>query len=347
MGPQFLHSEVYGREGAHRKNSPMRKCSMFDVGDEIIRAPHACSHIASPQPPIVLFGDHPSAVFAMAAERAEFAVNKVNNKADRKLRRDAPVVMAGVASWPQNRAVVESDPSELERYRLWRDDTVAWLKAYWGNCLACVVEHVDETFPHIHFVIVPPLEADRRMRISSVHPGHRAEREAAENGASKRDQKRAHRQAMRRLQDDYFTNVGMRHGLARIGPRRQRLTRAEWNERKREAAALADAHKKVDQLALEVEAAAQRRIAEEAAKSDDHAKQTIAEFVEKARRRVDAIKQKAVGHVTAFERDVQIKLQQQEATIASQADEIRSQADEIRSLTGLLREFGIAAKPTI
>ena len=336
MGPQFLHSEVYGREGAHRKNSTMRKSSMFDILDEMIRAPHACSHIASPQPPIVLFGDHPTAVFAMAAERAGFAVNKVKNKADRKLRCDAPIVMVGVASWPRPRAIIDSDPKELERYRRWRDDIVAWLVAFWGNRLACVVEHVDEPFPHIHFVVVPPLEADRRMRISSVHPGHRAKHAAADNGGDKRDQKRAFQLAMRRLQDDYFAEVGAKHGLTRVGPRRQRLTRLEWVERRREAVALAEAQKRVEQLAAEVKAAAERRIAEENAKSGDHAKHMIAEFANKARRRVDAIKQ-----------EVASRLQQQEATIARQADEIRSQANAILSLTELLQEFGIARRPTI
>lgn len=33
---------------------------------------------------------------------------------------------------------------------------------------------------------------------------------------------------MRRWQDDFFVHVGLKHGLARIGPARRRLTRSQW-----------------------------------------------------------------------------------------------------------------------
>ncbi len=70
---------------------------MFDIRDEMVRAPHACSHVADPQPPNVLFGMHPSAAIALAADRAgEGALDKIG----RRLRCDTPVVLVGIASWP-------------------------------------------------------------------------------------------------------------------------------------------------------------------------------------------------------------------------------------------------------
>src|SRR5690606_11409088 len=92
MAPQFIHIEAYGREGAHKKNSSERKSSMFDVRDELVRASHACGHVALPKPPIIIFGDHPNTVMTLCAEQAARAIDK----AGRKLRCDAPAVVAGV-----------------------------------------------------------------------------------------------------------------------------------------------------------------------------------------------------------------------------------------------------------
>ena len=33
MAPQFIRIEIYGREGAHKKNSTERKSSMFAIRD--------------------------------------------------------------------------------------------------------------------------------------------------------------------------------------------------------------------------------------------------------------------------------------------------------------------------
>jgi hypothetical protein len=333
MAPQFIRIEPYSPKGAHKKNSTERKSSMADIRDEMIRAPHACGHVPSPQPPVVLFGDHPSKVVRMCAEQASLAIDK----AGRKLRCDALVVVAGVATWPQRRDVVDNNPEELKRYKLWRDDTVAWLKLRWGDALASVVEHVDEPFAHFHFLLVPKLDHDRRLRIGTVHPGHRAEAEIAAAGGSKRDQKKAHSAAMKKLQDDYYEDVGAKHGLTRIGPARQRLTRAEWKEQKRQAESLAAAHK----LAADAKAAADRRIAEHTATAEKALRAKITAVEEQVKCRVTAVKEKAVRHITALgERtsELQQELKQRDATIADLAE-------ENRELKDLLLEHGILKMP--
>jgi hypothetical protein len=339
MGPQFLHVETYARKGAHKKNSSECKSSMFDIRDEMIRLPHACSHVENPRPPVVLYGDHPSEVIMIAAGRASHA----KNKAGRKLRCDSPVIMVGVASWPQPHAVLANDPEAKTRCDHWRDNAIVWLKERWGDNLMSVIEHVDETFPHIHFVIVPPLEADRHLWIGSVHPGHRAERDIAQSGGTKRDQRQAHNAEMKKLQDDYYEDVGVKFGLTRVGPRRQRLTRAEWWEQKRQASVLADAHKKVAQFATDVKAAADHRILVEAEHVKQTAQQKIDHAVSEGERRMAALKQKAAHHLTSLgARGLQLQqeLRQREEMIAKQAE-------ELRALSELLRENGIDPAPTM
>lgn len=50
-----------------------------------------------------------------------------------------------------------------------------------------------------------------------------------------------YKQAMKKFQDEYYSQVGIKMGLTRDGPRRMRLSRAENNARKAEATRLADA----------------------------------------------------------------------------------------------------------
>jgi hypothetical protein len=337
MAPQFIRIETYGREGAHKKNSTERKSSMFAIRDEMIREPHACGHVPSPQPPVVLFGNHPSKIIAICAEQASRAIDK----AGRKLRRDAPVMVSGVVTWPQRRDVVDNNPEELKRYELWLDDTVAWLQERWGDALASVVEHVDEPFAHFHFVLVPKLDHNSRLWIGTIHPGHCAEAEAAAAGGCKLDQKKAHSAAMKQLQDDYYQEVGAKHGLTRIGPARQRLTRAEWKEQKRQAESLAAAHRSARQFAANAKAAAERRIAEQAAMADFALRSEIAAVEERANRRVTALREKAVLHVKTLgtrASELQQELKQRDATIADQTA-------EIRTLEEMLQEHGILKRP--
>lgn len=105
MTYQFLHGETYGRTGAHRKNSRARKSGIDAIRAELMREPQACSHVASPLPPTIVFGDHPDNVITAIKAKAEQAVDKAGHR----LRCDAPVLFAGVASWPVPQAVIEND----------------------------------------------------------------------------------------------------------------------------------------------------------------------------------------------------------------------------------------------
>jgi hypothetical protein len=219
MGYQFFRKNVYARRGAHKWRSKERNPSLFDIRDEMIRAPHACSHVAEPREPRVLFGQSPVDAFALAAARADQAVDKRGHK----LRCDTPVVAVGVASWPDTVAEIESNPQKMAEYEHWRTLTIAWLAERWGEKLQCVVEHMDEKHPHIHWVITPDLQNNGLLQIQSVHPGYEATAASKARGETKREQKQAYKAAMKALQDDYYENVASHCGLTRLGPRRQRL----------------------------------------------------------------------------------------------------------------------------
>jgi polyhydroxyalkanoate synthesis regulator phasin len=339
MGYQFLHIEVYGRKGAHKKNSSSRKSSMYDIRDEMIRAPHACSHVVRPLAPTLLFGMTPQVAFTLAEERAAQA----NDKRGHRLRNDAPIIVAGVASWPDCVSDLNDDPEKMKRYLLWRASTVNWLRHRWGENLTTVVQHHDEAHPHIHFVVVPGLASDRRLRIAGAHPGHCAAEKVAEIGGSSRDQKTAYKEAMGALQDDYYERVSIKFGLLRIGPRLQRLTRAEWVEKQRQAEALAQAHNRVQTFASELKAAAERDIAAGQEEADQKAQAKISAVVAQSDQRIMALKQKAVERVEALKR----RVAELEDTLGEKDTIIAAQAAELDAALSLLQDNGLRTNPKI
>jgi hypothetical protein len=336
MSYQLLHFEVYSRKGAHKKNSSARKSSMNDIRAEMIRAPHACSHVAAPQPPRVLLGMTPDEAFALAEERAATAVDKRGYK----LRCDAPVVLVGVVSWPELLVDINNDPEKLKRYQQWRDATFSWLERQWGDDLKCAVEHLDEDRPHIHFVVVPKLPTDRRLRVSSIHPGHRGAEQAAQAGGKGRDQKKAYQAAMVHLQDDYYERVSVKFGLLRIGPRLQRLTRAEWKEKKRQAEALARAHTQVQTLAANVKAIAKRHIAEQAAKADQAAQAKVDALTTESHHRITMLKHKATERIM----DLKGRVSELEEAISEKDAIIAAQTVELEAILEVLRENGLPSR---
>ena len=217
---QFLHLGAYGR--APRRGEPAWSC-ISGIVAEGARLPAARGHIAHPAEPKLLFGVSPLEAGRDAADRADGAVDA----AGRRLRRDGVALIAGVVSYPMEKQAVDAMIGSRDYYRFWQHAVLEWLQAVFGEYLRSVVEHVDERFYHLHFYVVPPLCADRRLRFDLVHPGRRAKAEAAALGASKREQDRAYRQGMRALQDRFHAEVGAGFGHQRFGPRRRRLARQE------------------------------------------------------------------------------------------------------------------------
>lgn len=201
---QFGHVETYARK-------PQKGAwSIRDVAAEAERKRGHCMHVEQPQEPIRVFGCSPSE----AVEQAEAWGAQAKDAKGRKLRSDAPVLLAGVLSYPR----------QGEEWPQFKEKALAWLKSEYGDNLVSVIEHQDEQHPHIHFYAVPK----PGQSFNSLHSGRTAAAEAKCKGETKAAQQYAHNNAMRNWQDRLYQAVGREFGLARLGPKRQRLTRAEW-----------------------------------------------------------------------------------------------------------------------
>jgi hypothetical protein len=136
--------------------------------------------------------------------------------------------------------------------------TVAWLIRQFGPHLKSVVEHIDEGRLHIHFYIVPDLLTDLRLNVPEIHPGFRMKYDAAEAGATKKDQDAEYRSGMSRWQDDYWHDVSRAFGHKRFGPKRTRVNRMRYliqkkmeEERAEQLAAIETVREQANNAALE------------------------------------------------------------------------------------------------
>lgn len=238
-GYQFLHVEAYGREESKKQKTQCKKNSdgtytSKEVGKdkrgnvrwviaEAKREQNSCHHIDSPQPPTVLLGD----LDQVEQEATRWAEESTDAKG-RKLRKDAHCLLAGVISLPRD---------EEAKWEQFKAKSLDWLKEKYGDNLRCVIAHEkDEAHPHLHFYCV----AKKGQKFEDLHEGKRAQKELKKKNpqASKQEQNIAFAEAMRATQDDFANRVGQRFGLARIGPGRRRLTRAQWQAEQAQAEAL-------------------------------------------------------------------------------------------------------------
>ena len=199
------------------------QCSLGHRGSEA-RAKQLPPH-RQPKVSLVLLGD----LDQVEQEAIRWAEESTDAKG-RKLRKDAHCLLAGVISLPRE---------QEENWEQFKAKSVDWLKEKYGDNLRCVViahEHQDEAHPHLHFYCV----AKKGQKFEDLHEGKRAQKELKKKNpqASKQEQNIAFAEAMRATQDDFSNRVGQRFGLARIGPGRRRLTRAQWQAEQTQAEAL-------------------------------------------------------------------------------------------------------------
>jgi len=209
----------------------------------------ACPHVAEPKAPELVWG----------AGREELALkvdawaSQAKDKRGHALRKDGLCMVAGVISLPRE---MEGEWGRFEK------KAVAWLRKEYGKALVSVIKHNDEEHPHLHFYVVPELKKD----FASIHRGYAAQSAATEDRGKRNlsadeakrirgEGKKAYGKAMQEWQQGLYEGVGRPLGLTRLGPRRQRLSRAQWKAREAEARAQAERD-----LALEE---AEAKVAEE------------------------------------------------------------------------------------
>lgn len=281
MGFQFLHVESYSRK------ADKAGCSVDFVLAEASRRADACTHVEAPEPPQVLVGIDLDEVRALHDERVVAAGATDKAGKFRKARIDQHTLFTTVASHPGG------TPEEVAR---WEYLTVAWLKAQHGDRLVSVIRHVDEAHPHLHAYVVP---SDAAMRARDLHPGvvakAAAKDEALAGGADDKSANavgdKAYRSAMRAMQDSYWEAVGLPCGLARLGPGRRRVSRAEWKAEQAQAAHVGELVRAASEANVVLhDVAAQRAEAEAMAASAAEAVAALRIEVERAKVEADAMK---------------------------------------------------------
>lgn len=197
------------------------KSTMDDVLAEALRDEGHCSHVAVPKDPVFLIGDE-AALRALPSEiERNIEAYKAKN-GGRKLRSDAHVLLAGVASYP--RALAAADPKAHQR---WEIATLRWLREKYGDDLRVVLRHEDEPHPHIHFFVL----SRQRVDAKELHDGYVA---TVGMPPLSKETTAAYRNAMRDFQSDYYERVGHAAGLLRDGPKRKRMDRATYKAIQRE-----------------------------------------------------------------------------------------------------------------
>jgi hypothetical protein len=216
---QFIHLETYS--DVPRKHS--KRPSAEAVARECQRKDESYPHIATANEPDLLYGIQP----LEALSKTRKLISHCKDPLGRKIRKDAPIISFGVASI---KVESTSENWESDEVQKWVEDTIEFLKQRFGDSFVSLCRHTDETYCHLHFGVIPKLNASGSIDLSSYHPGLAAQRAVKINKKSAKDH--AYKSAMGKFQNEYFLAVGIKNGLLRYGPRRRRLTRKEWHSQR-------------------------------------------------------------------------------------------------------------------
>lgn len=238
MAYQFIHLESFSRKADSKGRG-----TAFVLA-EARRDPAASVHVPIPLPPIVVYGAHIAEVEALHDAAADAARTTPKDGKPRKLRQDHKTLHTVVASHPYSMDEVRTDREKRREAEEWEKRTVVWLRSRYGDDLKSVIRHEDESHFHIHAYVVPT--DDPEMRALRHHPGTAAKRAVMSAGLDEGENTKAlskradaaYKQAMRDWQESYHEAVGVPCGLTRLGPKRRRLTREEWQAEKVQARAL-------------------------------------------------------------------------------------------------------------
>jgi hypothetical protein len=186
----------------------------------------------------------------------------------RSIRTDRHTMASIVMSYPVPRSAIITEEAKA-KLAAWEARNLKWLREKYGSQLRVVLAHDDETQPHLHAWLLPD---DPGADATTLHPGKvakkaveaQAKADGEENRVAVKLGNRALRAAMTVWQDEYHAAVGAPEGLTRSGPRRRRLTRAQWQAEKATAQAHKAALERAERATAHAEAADLHVIAAEA-----------------------------------------------------------------------------------
>ncbi|MEX9769503.1 plasmid recombination protein [Citrobacter freundii] len=231
---QFVRVESYGFKVSEKKsekkyNKENKGRNVEEIIKELKRVPGFCDHVPFPDDePEVLYGVSPDEIEALTHNYFDNTKTIDSLGRPRALRKDAQVLLAGVISLNREIDMIWDD---------YKQSSIDWLKEKYGDRLVSVVQHLDEENPHIHFYCIPKIGE----KFEVLHEGKKAYAEVG--GKLKYKKEKAYVEAMRKFQEDFFLKVAAGYGLMKTGPRRQRLSNADYWNQKREIE-LINQHKK-------------------------------------------------------------------------------------------------------
>lgn len=340
-GPQFFKVEIFARRG--RQGRPGLK----GVIGEAERRPGFATHVTLPRPPTVLFGSAPADVIGVIDKRLAGARDRLG----RSLPSTTGVMLAGVVSWPIEVLRVEADPDAMQACNFWEGRVTEVLKHRFRDSLVSIVAHRDETYPHVHFWVVPKPDAFGRFDLEKEFSPLRAQGEARRAGKDRKAQRRAYCAEAVKEQNWFYEMVGSVCGLTRFGPKRPRRTKTEQIK-----AAAAERVRKAEQEVASYKVRAQearRRVLEHLTSVRQNAEATVARAHAESNRAITDIVRKAndeiarraamAGERLAAERAWSSQaLVVRDETIAAQAHEIQALQAEIERLRTAIANDAIA-----
>lgn len=234
MAYQFIHAETYSRKKTDKKFSAK------EILDEAKRTDGACPHVENPEPPNLVYGLSLDDLESLHDEKCS-SMKMTNNKGQtRSIRKDQQTLGTVVLSFPS--IAEKEDPKAYnQNYENWKKLSVDWLKEKYGDELKTVVEHVDESHPHLHAYLLPEDAKADKYNIGRNSKSAFLKSDEAKKLEPKEANKvgdRVYKQAWREWQDSYYEKVGIPCGLSRIGPGGRRLSRVEWQKEKQQSQSL-------------------------------------------------------------------------------------------------------------
>lgn len=261
-----------------------RQWTVSEIAKEAYRDDENCRHVRNPLAPILVKGA-PVEMLEQLCDEMMSEAKQADGK--RAVRSDVHVLLGAVYSLPYR-------PADYVEYKDRCDafiaDAMAWHEKTYGP-IASAICHLDENMIHWH---VYTLDPDARNKI----PGWKAKREEIKRlealGVDKKEAIRqgnfVYRDAMKKLQDDFFIEVGEINGLARYGDRRMRYQPGEAHLKRGDREAHADLLRK----AREEEDLIRKKIEEDRAEA-------IRKSVEAAREAMDAREERLKAEQEVFE----------------------------------------------
>ncbi len=300
-GSQFVHLEHYSLKASSHPRSKKGRANVKFVVDEMLRVPSASRHVPHVRPPTLLFGT--LADIEALPTLLKKGASACRDARGRKQRIDTPVVMGVIFSFPSK----DVDAA----YLAWERDTIEFARAHFGSRAVAIARHEDEEFPHLHVLV-----HDRGRSVHEISPGY--------SGAKRS------RASLANFQDTYQAAVGVHHGLARWGPRRER--QPSTKEHKRVKAEIEAAQAELS--ALRREGARLKAQAEAVAARDASMRRHLAKMRQALEQSTSALQHAMAQRVVLNAR--RLELEALEVSVSQRAeamDEIEKQRFEDKLVT--------------